>query len=88
MDTLILASTDYYQYRVGVVFIVVAGGVTLLGILLGVILSIYKTRQTEQSRREIAAYVAEGSISPEDGERLLKAGREPPKPWWACSNDE
>jgi len=32
-------------------------------------------RAEEDSRREIAAYVAEGSITPEEGERLLKAGR-------------
>lgn len=28
----------------------------------------------ERSRREIAAYIAEGSMTPEDGERLLSAG--------------
>jgi hypothetical protein len=32
------------------------------------------TRQREQSRREIAAYIAEGSMSPEDGARLMAAG--------------
>lgn len=32
-------------------------------------------RQTEQSRREVAAYVAEGTITPETAERLLRAGR-------------
>ncbi len=33
-----------------------------------------KTRQREQTRREIAAYVAEGSMSPDEGERLMIAG--------------
>lgn len=33
-----------------------------------------ETREREQSRREIAAYVAEGSMSPADGERLIAAG--------------
>lgn len=28
----------------------------------------------ERSRREIAAYIAEGSMTPEEGERLLAAG--------------
>ncbi|MBL8991426.1 MAG: hypothetical protein JNJ48_07595 [Phycisphaerae bacterium] len=37
-----------------------------------------ETRQREQSRREIAAYVAEGSMTPEQGERLLAVGQ-PPK---------
>lgn len=30
-------------------------------------------RQREQSRREIAAYVAEGSMTPDDAERILNA---------------
>ena len=29
---------------------------------------------TERTRREIAAYIAEGSMTPEQGERLMKAG--------------
>jgi hypothetical protein len=29
----------------------------------------------ERSRREIAAYIAEGSMTPEEGERLLSAGK-------------
>ena len=33
-----------------------------------------KTRARERSRREIAAYIAEGSMSPEQGERLMRAG--------------
>ena len=37
-------------------------------------------REKEQSRREIAAYVAEGSMSAEDGEKLLQ-----PRPWYATS---
>ncbi len=32
-------------------------------------------RAREEARREIAAYVAEGSMSPEDAERILNAGR-------------
>jgi hypothetical protein len=33
-----------------------------------------QTRQREQSRREIAAYIAEGSMSAEEGARLMAAG--------------
>ncbi|MBL8991427.1 MAG: hypothetical protein JNJ48_07600 [Phycisphaerae bacterium] len=36
-----------------------------------------ETRHREQSRREIAAYVAEGSMTPEQGERLMNAGQPP-----------
>ncbi|MFG0282780.1 MAG: hypothetical protein ACF8R7_00010 [Phycisphaerales bacterium JB039] len=32
-------------------------------------------RERERTRREIAAYVAEGSMTPEDGARLLSAGK-------------
>jgi hypothetical protein len=31
----------------------------------------------ERTRREIAAYIAEGSMSPEQGERLMKSGDKP-----------
>lgn len=33
------------------------------------------TRQREQTKRELAAYVAEGSISPEDAQRILGIGQ-------------
>ncbi|MBL8877416.1 MAG: hypothetical protein JNM86_16615 [Phycisphaerae bacterium] len=32
------------------------------------------TRQREESRREIAAYIAEGTMTAEQGERLMAAG--------------
>ncbi len=32
-------------------------------------------REEERSRRELAAYVAEGSMTPDEAERLLNAGR-------------
>ena len=32
-------------------------------------------RSREKTRREIAAYIAEGSMTPEQGERLMNAGR-------------
>ena len=37
---------------------------------------IVRTRHRERTRREIAAYVAEGSITPDDGARLLAAGND------------
>lgn len=42
------------------------------------VVEIAKSRSQERSRREIAAYIAEGSMTPEEGERLLKAS--PPAP--------
>lgn len=40
-------------------------------------------RAKEASRREIAAYIAEGSMTPEQGEKLLSAGTEK----GSCKND-
>lgn len=53
----------------------IAGGVTiaLVSVLVGGIGSAMKTRQREQTKREVAAYVAEGSMTPDEAERLLKA---------------
>ncbi len=54
----------------------VCGGVLVIvsAIVSNALKSAAATRQHEHSRREIAAYVAEGTMSPEEGERLLKAG--------------
>ncbi|MCR9077056.1 MAG: hypothetical protein NXI07_13540 [bacterium] len=50
------------------------GLIAIIGIVFGSIKSTAETKEREKSRREIAAYIAEGSMSAEDGERLLKAG--------------
>ncbi|MBC7770994.1 MAG: hypothetical protein H7210_00730 [Pyrinomonadaceae bacterium] len=53
----------------------IAGGIALAGLLiLCMTLShVFTTRQREQTRREIAAYVAEGSMTPDDGAKILSA---------------
>lgn len=56
-----------------VVFIAVGGGVLAVWIVMATLHNIVKRGSFEKSRREIAAYVAEGSMTPEDGERLLRA---------------
>ncbi|MCB9845024.1 MAG: hypothetical protein H6811_03425 [Phycisphaeraceae bacterium] len=63
--------------QVFIIAIVGAGGgmlVALVAIVMDGARKISQTRQREESRREIAAYVAEGSISPQDAERILRAG--------------
>jgi hypothetical protein len=58
--------------------IIAIGGSMLLafvGILAGTVRRIVLGRSSEQSRREIAAYVAEGTVSPEDAVKLLAAGK-------------
>lgn len=44
-------------------------------VLVRSIAGVLKTRSREHTRREVAAYVAEGSLTPEQGERLLTVGR-------------
>ena len=61
---------DEHMYVV-VVFII--AGVMLLGGLIRAVTSVLTTNSREKSRREIAAYIAEGSITPEQGERLIRA---------------
>lgn len=41
-------------------------------------------RAREEARREIAAYVAEGSMTPEDAERILNAGKSSEKKRSCC----
>lgn len=50
-----------------------AFGVAIIAIIAEAIQKVLQTRAREQTKREIAAYIAEGSISPEDGMRLVEA---------------
>ncbi|MFG0257133.1 MAG: hypothetical protein ACF8GE_04445 [Phycisphaerales bacterium JB043] len=58
-----------------VLAIILGCGIAFVSIIMCTIKGICTTNQVERSRREIAAYIAEGSISPEEGERLMKAGK-------------
>ena len=49
------------------------GIVAVVAIVFGSIRRISMNAEREKTRREIAAYVAEGSMTPEDGARLLSA---------------
>ncbi len=55
-----------------VVILIICLGV-VAGSLIRAVTEIMRTQARERSRREIAAYIAEGSLSPEQGERLLRA---------------
>lgn len=57
--------------------IAVSGGllIGLVAVIGSFTRSILVARAREHSRREIAAYIAEGSMSTEDGAKLLEAGR-------------
>ncbi len=56
-----------------VVVVSVIGVVLLLGSLIRAVTAVLTTSTREKSRREIAAYIAEGSITAEQGERLIRA---------------
>lgn len=51
--------------------------IAAIAIIAGTIKSIARTKAREQTKREVAAYVAEGTISPQDAERIINAGRKP-----------
>lgn len=64
---------DLLDEHMYVVVVLVIGVVVLLGSLIRAVTSVLTTNSREKSRREIAAYIAEGSITPEQGERLIRA---------------
>lgn len=51
----------------------VGGTIAIVGIFFGTILSAAKRKETEKTKRELAAYVAEGTMSPEDAERIIRS---------------
>ncbi len=53
--------------------LLIAGSVVVV-VVIKTIAAMVVGVQREKSRREIAAYIAEGSMSAEQGERLMKAG--------------
>lgn len=75
MDALLEALAEDPGVIVGAIAVV---GMILIGlpaVMMGIAANISNTKERERSRREIAAYVAEGSMSPDDAERLLKAAQ-------------
>ncbi len=72
MDTLTLAAND--TAVMGIIF-GVGGVVAVIAIVFDTMQKVLTTRQREQTKREVAAYVAEGSMSPDDAARILQAGR-------------
>lgn len=57
-------------------FWTVIGAIAVTGTVFGCMKSILRGHATERTRREIAAYIAEGSMTPEQGEKLMKARNE------------
>jgi len=58
--------------------ILVVGGSMVFALAIVIITTLHsaaRTRMMERTKREIAAYVAEGSISPQDAVAMLSAGK-------------
>lgn len=54
--------------------LVIAGSITIVSVFKSMTGMIARLAH-ERTRREVAAYIAEGSMTPEQGERLLAAGK-------------
>lgn len=55
-------------------WVLIVGGIVICSIAkhtAGAVMGVAR----EKTRREIAAFIAEGSMSPEQGEKLMKAGK-------------
>ena len=73
-----IASVWSQMFTVPTVIFIVGGMIAIVGIVFGsvagVMSSVVKTREREQSRRELAAYVAEGTLDANKAIEMLKAG--------------
>lgn len=57
-----------------IIAVSVGGAIAIISIIMGTVRSTIIGRARERTRAEVAAYVAEGSMSADEGERLLRAG--------------
>ncbi len=75
MDLLALAWPDPGQLGLFIPIVAIVGAfvVAIVGTVSSSHQKIRERREIEQSRREIAAYVAEGSMSPDDARRILES---------------
>jgi len=59
---------------IAAIAIAVGGLIAVVAIAGGILRAIFATRARELTKRELAAYVAEGSIQPDDAVRILAVG--------------
>ncbi len=71
--TLTLADMDEV---IPILVIAMGGAILIVWLVFGNIRKALETRAKEMTRREIAAYVAEGSMSPDDARKLLGSSSE------------
>lgn len=70
---LVLALSDKDVVTLGLVGM--GMGVAVVAIIVQAAKRVLRTREIEQTKREVAAYVAEGTITPEDAQRILGGGK-------------
>ena len=66
------------QLDEGIVRWIALASVAIVALVTHMVVRAISSSQRERSRREIAAYIAEGSMTPDQGEKLMDAG----KPAW------
>ena len=72
MDTLFEAIASDPAPTLSIILIFGGGAIiAIVALIMGAIRSTNTRKEFERSRREIAAYVAEGAMSSDEGERLL-----------------
>lgn len=62
-------------------FLVLAGTIFAVLAVVNMVTKTFMAIATQRTTREIAAYIAEGTMSPEQGERLVKASRKKTSGW-------
>ncbi len=64
-----------HLFRMPNTIFVIGGLIAIIAIVFGAATKIIVGRSREQTKREIAAYVAEGSIDPDKAVAMLNAGK-------------
>ncbi len=65
----------HHDDMVPIIAMSIGGGIAVVAVLFGSIRGMALNVARAKSRREVAAYIAEGSMTPQEGERILNAGR-------------
>jgi hypothetical protein len=73
MDTLIQTFADDPSEFIPFFAIALGIMVGVIAVVGGIVAGVLQSRDRERTKREVAAYLAEGSISDEQAERLLAA---------------
>lgn len=63
----VTANNDNVQMFMGITVVVIVTAIVVTGRTI-------RAASRERTKREIAAYIAEGSMTPEQGDRLIKSG--------------